>query len=206
MMKKTPKLNTNPTKIKLANSIQNWEILTNQSQNLELKLTGKNNLSFVQQDNSNLKILICVNQSEFELRLLVWQIGQNCRSEIKIWGKIGMKKIVKINICVFHLGQSGKSLQKSAFLVEGNLDLVGKIVINGANCQGIFENKNLLLDGIARIEPFLEIYELPEFCEHSTTTGSLEQESLQYLNSRGLNLEQSKKLIISHFLAEFEKL
>lgn len=191
-------------KLKLVNSVQNWEIRDNQNEFLELKLKGKNSLNFVQKDNSKLKINLCVNFSEFDLCLLVWQIGQNCKSEIKIWGKIGAKKTVKIKIWVFHLGKNGKSLQKSAFLVEGNLDLVGKIVINTAKCQGIFENKNLILGGIVRVEPFLEIYQLPKLCQHSTTTGNLEQETLQYLNSRGLNFEQSKKLIISHFLEEFE--
>lgn len=197
---------TKKTKIKLTNSNQNWEILANQNEHLELKLKEKNHLNFVQKDNSTLKICIQVGQLEFDLELFVWQIGENCTSEIKIWGKLRAKKIVKIKIWVFHLGKGGKSLQKSAFLVEGNLDLVGKIVIKEVNCQGIFENKNLILGGIVRVEPFLEIYELPKLCQHSTTIGSLEQETLQYLNSRGLNFEQSKKLIISHFLEEFEKI
>ena len=194
-----------PTKIKLTNSYKNWEIPVSQNEYLELKLGARNNLNFVQKDNSSLKICIPVSQLEFDLDLIVWQVGKNCFSEIKIWGKIGNKKNVKIKIWVFHLGISGQSLQKSAFLVEGKLDLSGTIVIKERNCQGVFENKNLILGGIAQVEPFLEIYELPKRCEHSTTTGNLEPENLQYLGSRGLDLEQSKKLIISQFLEEFKK-
>jgi len=201
MLEKTQK-----TKIKLANSCENWELLVRENKYLELSLKGKSVINAVQKDNSNLQINIPIGEkSEFELELFVWQIGGNCKSEIKIWGKIGVEKVVKIKVCVFHLGKSGQSLQKSAFLVNGNLELSGEIVINAKFCEGVFENRNLLFDGIARIEPFLQIHELPQKCEHSTTTGSLETETLEYLNSRGLGYSQSKKLITRYFLTEFDK-
>ena len=43
-------------------------------------------------------------------------------------------------------------------------------------------------------------------CSHGSASGSLNENSIFYLRSRGLNYKQAKKLLISFFLDVIEKI
>ena len=51
--------------------------------------------------------------------------------------------------------------------------------------------------------PQLEIYNNDVKCSHGSTTGQLDSEMLFYLQSRGINLERAKMMLLSGFLNEF---
>ena len=51
--------------------------------------------------------------------------------------------------------------------------------------------------------PQLEIYNNDVKCSHGSTTGQLDSEMLFYLQSRGINLEQARMMLLSGFLNEF---
>ncbi len=70
-------------------------------------------------------------------------------------------------------------------------------------------NKNILLSGDATVDtkPQLEIYADDVKCSHGATTGQLDDESLFYLRSRGLGLDEAKALLTKAFASEIvEKL
>ena len=51
-------------------------------------------------------------------------------------------------------------------------------------------------------KPELEIYADDVKCSHGSTSGSLNENSIFYLRSRGLNYKQAKKLLISGFFLD----
>ena len=65
-------------------------------------------------------------------------------------------------------------------------------------------SKALLLDGNAEFnsKPELEIYADDVKCSHGSTSGSIDENSLHYLMTRGLTREDSSKLLIKGFLNE----
>ncbi|SVD38293.1 uncharacterized protein METZ01_LOCUS391147, partial [marine metagenome] len=51
-------------------------------------------------------------------------------------------------------------------------------------------------------KPELEIYADDVKCSHGSTSGSLDENSIFYLMSRGLNHKEAKKLLINGFLLD----
>ncbi|MCP4001294.1 MAG: Fe-S cluster assembly protein SufD [Gammaproteobacteria bacterium] len=65
-------------------------------------------------------------------------------------------------------------------------------------------NKNLLLNSGAEIntKPELEIYADDVKCAHGSTTGQLDETSMFYLISRGLNIDEARNILIRAFAGE----
>ena len=63
-------------------------------------------------------------------------------------------------------------------------------------------SKALLLDENAEFnsKPELEIYADDVKCSHGSSSGNIDEDSLHYLMTRGLNQKDSKKLLIKGFL------
>lgn len=83
----------------------------------------------------------------------------------------------------------------------------GRIIVrpDAQHTDAIQSNKNLLLSqaaATASSQPQLEIYADDVRCTHGATVGQLDAEGLFYLRSRGLGLEQSRKLLIYAFAAD----
>ncbi len=83
----------------------------------------------------------------------------------------------------------------------------GRIIVrqDAQHTDAIQSNKNLLLSGSAATissQPQLEIYADDVRCTHGATVGQLDAEALFYLRSRGLGLDESRKLLIYAFAAD----
>lgn len=65
-------------------------------------------------------------------------------------------------------------------------------------------NQNILLTDDANInsKPELEIYADDVKCSHGSTTGELDEEGMFYLQSRGVNPTEAKKMLINAFADE----
>ena len=65
-------------------------------------------------------------------------------------------------------------------------------------------SKCILLDKNTEFnaKPELEIYADDVKCSHGSASGSLNENSIFYLRSRGLNYKQAKKLLISGFFLD----
>ena len=65
-------------------------------------------------------------------------------------------------------------------------------------------SRAILLDETSEFnaKPELEIYADDVKCSHGSTSGSLDENSIFYLMSRGLNYQQSKELLINGFILE----
>ena len=64
------------------------------------------------------------------------------------------------------------------------------------------QNLNLSDNAVVEAKPDLEILTDDVFCTHAATTSNLNKESINYLNSRSLDFEKSKKLLVYGFINE----
>lgn len=80
----------------------------------------------------------------------------------------------------------------------------GKVIVHpGAQqVKSSQTNKNLLLSPQAEVntKPELEIYADDVQCAHGATTGQVDETALFYLRSRGIPIEEAKKLLVQAFI------
>ena len=113
---------------------------------------------------------------------------------------------IKTNIN--HLAENTKSYQ----LIKGVLEDTSKAVYQGKifvdskaqKTDGYQLSKAILLNDNTEFnaKPELEIYADDVKCSHGSASGSLNEDSIFYLMSRGLNYKEAKKLLINGFLLD----
>ena len=113
---------------------------------------------------------------------------------------------IKTNIN--HLTENTKSYQliKSVLGEGSKAAYQGKISVNSIaqKTDGYQLSKCILLDKTSEFnaKPELEIYADDVKCSHGSASGSLNEDSIFYLMSRGINYEQAKELLINGFLLD----
>jgi len=114
----------------------------------------------------------------------------------------------EIRTSVNHLVENTKSYQLIKSVLGKNTKSIyqGKIFVNSKaqRTDGYQLSKAILLDETSEFnaKPELEIYADDVKCSHGSTSGSLDENSIFYLMSRGLSYEQSKELLINGFLLD----
>ena len=114
----------------------------------------------------------------------------------------------EIKTLINHLAPNCKSNQKVKNVLSSNSKGVyqGKIYVkNIAQKTDAYQlSKALLLEDNAEFnsKPELEIYADDVKCSHGSTSGNIDHDSLHYLMTRGLNREDSTKLLIKGFLSD----
>ena len=114
----------------------------------------------------------------------------------------------EIRTTVNHLKENTKSYQliKSVLGKESKAVYQGKIFVNSIaqKTNGYQLSKAILLDESSEFnaKPELEIYADDVKCSHGSASGSLDENSIFYLMSRGLNYQQSKELLINGFVLD----
>jgi Fe-S cluster assembly protein SufD len=113
---------------------------------------------------------------------------------------------IKTNIN--HLAENTKSYQliKSVLNDTSKGVYQGKIFVDSEaqKTDGYQLSKALLLSDNTEFDakPELEIYADDVKCSHGSTSGNLDENSIFYLMSRGLNYKQSRELLINGFLLD----
>ncbi len=179
----------------------NFNILINKNSNLKnyiFDLNKNQNLrySFTNIDiyeNSNSENFIYSSGSKFsKYENGIINLDKNNHHEIK----------TNIN----HLAENTKSYQliKSVLNDKSTGVYQGKIFVNdqAQKTDGYQLSKALLLNENTEFngKPELEIYADDVKCSHGSTSGNLDENSIFYLMSRGLNYDQAKKLLIDGFI------
>ena len=114
----------------------------------------------------------------------------------------------EIRTTINHLVENTKSYQliKSVLGKQSKAAYQGKIFVNSKaqKTDGYQLSKAILLDETSEFnaKPELEIYADDVKCSHGSSSGSLNENSIFYLMSRGLDYQQSKKLLINGFLLD----
>lgn len=88
----------------------------------------------------------------------------------------------------------------SSFHYEGLI----KIEKKAQKSHAYQKNQNIILsDGVfVRSEPFLEILANEVFCTHGSTTGKLNEDSIYYLTTRGLQKKEARRLLLNGFMQD----
>jgi len=114
----------------------------------------------------------------------------------------------EIRTTINHLVENTKSYQliKSVLGKLSKAAYQGKIFVDSKaqKTDGYQLSKAILMDETSEFnaKPELEIYADDVKCSHGSASGSLNENSIFYLMSRGLNYQQSKELLISGFLLD----
>ena len=114
----------------------------------------------------------------------------------------------EIRTIVNHLTENTKSYQliKSVLEDSSKAAYQGKIFVNSdaQKTDGYQLSKAILLnkDSEFNAKPELEIYADDVKCSHGSASGSLNENSIFYLMSRGLNYNQARELLINGFLLD----
>ena len=114
----------------------------------------------------------------------------------------------EIRTSINHLVENTKSYQliKSVLGKDSKAVYQGKIFVNSEaqKTDGYQLSKAILLDESSEFnaKPELEIYADDVKCSHGSASGSLDENSIFYLMSRGLNYRQSKELLINGFMLD----
>lgn len=97
-------------------------------------------------------------------------------------------------------------------LYKGVLDGPSRAVFNGAilvrpdaqKINSVQSNKNLILSegGLVHSKPEFKIFANDVQCKHGATIGQISPDALFYLRSRGLGLEEARKLLVYAFISE----
>ena len=114
----------------------------------------------------------------------------------------------EIRTTINHLSENTKSYQLIKSVLEDSSKAVyqGKIYVNSVaqKTDGYQLSKAILLnkDSEFNAKPELEIYADDVKCSHGSASGSLDEDSVFYLMSRGLNYNQAIELLIKGFLLD----
>ena len=114
----------------------------------------------------------------------------------------------EIRTTINHLTENTKSYQLIKSVLEDSSKAVyqGKIFVNSdaQKTDGYQLSKAILLnkDSEFNAKPELEIYADDVKCSHGSASGSLDEDSVFYLMSRGLNYNQARELLINGFLLD----
>ena len=114
----------------------------------------------------------------------------------------------EIRTTINHLTENTKSYQliKSVLGKESKAVYQGKIFVDSIaqKTDGYQLSKAILLDETSEFnaKPELEIYADDVKCSHGSASGSLDENSIFYLMSRGLDCQQSKELLINGFVLD----
>ena len=133
-------------------------------------------------------------------------IEENCRCNILSALFLNKNEHQEIKTLVNHLAPNCKSNQKVKNVLSSASKGVyqGKIYVKDiAQKTDAYQlSKALLLDDNAEFnsKPELEIYADNVKCSHGSSSGSIDQDSLHYLMTRGLSRKDSTKLLIKGFL------
>ena len=140
--------------------------------------------------------ILCDLKGEYSSAFVngIFSLNKNKHHEIK----------TKIN----HLVENTKSYQLVKSVLEDKSRSVyqGKIYVSSKaqKTDGYQLSKAILVDETTEFnaKPELEIYADDVKCSHGSASGSLDENSIFYLMSRGLSYNDSRKLLINGFLVE----
>jgi len=165
------------------------------------------NERFSLKENEHLSILSFNSKNSISVELC----GEGAVFEYRSLSVFGKDEQVEQNISVMHKAENTKSFLFARHILSDNSKAVfNGIVEAGRHCKNISSrqlvNSILLSPGAKAVsKPELKIYCDEVECSHGSTCGGLDEDSLFYLQSRGMNLEDAKRILLRSFAAELAK-
>ena len=185
-------------------SLKNYKIDHKNNKNVKYSF---NNID--QKENSISETFILSSGSSFFKNEINCDLnGQHSSAFVNGIFKLEDFKNHEIKTNINHLTENTKSYQliKSVLGEGSKAAYQGKISVNSIaqKTDGYQLSKCILLDKTSEFnaKPELEIYADDVKCSHGSASGSLNEDSVFYLMSRGINYERAKELLINGFLLD----
>lgn len=147
------------------------------------------------------------NAHSISLHLKIILQGEHSQAHVKGLYLLSGDQKVTIKTEQIHIGRATESSLKinGALCGTAYAEYSGMIHIaeSGAQSNATLENKNILLSDHARVQsvPSLEVLTNDVHCTHGSAIGYLDGEQLLYMQSRGLDSAQAKRLLLEGFFA-----
>ena len=165
------------------------------------------NISGIQDYNSSYQSFILSSGLKFnKIEINMNLEKENSTCYILSGLSLGKDEHQEIKTQINHLAPNCKSYQKIKNVLENDSTGVyqGKIFVKDiAQKTDAYQlSKALILDDQAEFnaKPELEIYADDVKCSHGSTSGSIDEDAIHYLMTRGIKLPIAKKLLINGFL------
>ncbi len=184
--------------------LKNYKIDNNSNSNVKYCFNNIN-----QDTNSVSEIFLLSSGSEFIKNEINCNLnGKYASAFVNGIFNLNETKHHEIKTNINHIVENTKSYQ----LIKGVLEDKSKAVYQGKifveskaqKTDGYQLSKAILLNDNTEFnaKPELEIYADDVKCSHGSASGSLNEDSIFYLMSRGLNYQEAKKLLINGFLLD----
>ena len=190
--------------VKKNSILKNYKIDNNPNSNIKYYFNNIN-----QDTNSVSEIFLLSSGSEFIKNEINCDLnGKYASAFVNGVFLLNGSKHHEIKTNINHLVENTKSYQliKSVLEDESKAVYQGKIFVDSKaqKTDGYQLSKAILLNENTEFnaKPELEIYADDVKCSHGSASGSLNEDSIFYLMSRGLNYKEAKKLLINGFLLD----
>ncbi|MEM9541432.1 MAG: Fe-S cluster assembly protein SufD [Cyanobacteria bacterium P01_E01_bin.42] len=138
----------------------------------------------------------------------VWQKGEQTETFLNGLTAIAREQIADTHSAIFLNHPHGTTDQLHKCIVDDKARAVfdGKVLVpqNAQLTHAVQLNRNLLLSPKARVDtkPQLQITADNVKCTHGATVSQIDADELFYLQSRGINLDSARNLLLDAFAAE----
>ncbi len=141
----------------------------------------------------SLKVILAGEQSECDIKI-VYLSNKNNIENIKVEVIHEHKNTVSSQIIKGILADNSKM----------NFDGIIRIPFDSQKCDGHQNHRAILLSDTAsvRATPELEIYADDVTCSHGSAIGGLDENTLFYLTSRGIDFDTAKKILLKSYAME----
>ena len=130
----------------------------------------------------------------------------DCQTELNGAYLLKNEQKLENNIFIDHASPECLSNQlfKGILYDKAEGSFTGKILVrkDSQKTEAYQSTKNILLSDDARMNmnPFLEIYADDVRCSHGASLGNVDDDALFYLQARGINKEEARKILLRSFL------
>ncbi len=184
--------------------LKNYKIDNNSNSNIKYYFNNIN-----QDTNSVVEVFLLSSGSEFiKNEINCCLNGKYASAFVNGVFILNKSKHHEIKTNINHLAEYTKSYQLIKGVLEDNSKAVyqGKIFVNSKaqKTDGYQLSKAILLNDNTEFntKPELEIYADDVKCSHGSASGNLNENLIFYLQTRGLNYQEAKKLLINGFLLD----
>lgn len=165
-------------------------------------------LEFELERDSTLILVILLRGSIPRLSIIVHLIGQGAQVDIKGLYLLKDAHAVLLETKQIHKAPNtiSSSVVKGILYDSSFVHYTGKIYVDkqARHTHAKQENKNIVLGSLARAisVPSLEVLTKHVRCSHGSAVGNIDQESVVYMQSRGLSVQQAQRLALQGFVTE----
>ena len=167
----------------------------------------KAELQINQQANSKINAVILDNNlNNNDLKLKINLIEPDTKIYLNILQNTKNSNISNIDLIINHLTTNSSSYTVSRAMADDTsiANLTGRIIVNtnAAKTSADLQTKGLILSKKAIINscPELDIYNNDIACTHGASIGHLDLDALLYMQTRGINLIEAKKMLLKAFI------